>query len=58
MTGAGARARTGPDAAELYGREAQRAVIDAALVGIATTGASVILRGDPGTGRTALLAAG
>ncbi|MEU6820206.1 LuxR family transcriptional regulator [Streptomyces atriruber] len=42
---------------ELTGRETQRAVIDAALSGIATTGASIILRGDPGTGRTALLGA-
>ncbi|WAL93203.1 LuxR family transcriptional regulator [Streptomyces sp. Je 1-369] len=40
---------------ELTGRDTQRAVIDAALGGIATTGTSVILRGDPGTGRTALL---
>ncbi|MFI1676392.1 AAA family ATPase [Streptomyces sp. NPDC020607] len=40
---------------ELTGRDTQRAVIDAALAGIATTGTSVILRGDPGTGRTALL---
>ncbi|KUF18183.1 AAA family ATPase [Streptomyces silvensis] len=52
-TGAGA----GPGAPELTGRATQRAVIDAALAGIATSGASVILRGDPGTGRTALLGA-
>ncbi|MFI7320337.1 AAA family ATPase [Streptomyces venezuelae] len=41
----------------MTGRDAQRAVIDAALAGIANTGASVILCGDPGTGRTALLGA-
>ncbi|MEV5983294.1 AAA family ATPase [Streptomyces sp. NPDC052114] len=56
-TGTGTCSGFGPGAPELTGREAQRAVIDAALTGIATTGTSVILRGDPGTGRTALLAA-
>ncbi|MGW2225009.1 helix-turn-helix transcriptional regulator [Streptomyces formicae] len=56
-TGAATGPRAGLGAPELTGRETQRAVIDAALAHIATTGASVILRGDPGTGRTALLGA-
>ncbi|MFK4066690.1 AAA family ATPase [Streptomyces sp. NPDC029674] len=45
----------GRDVSPLVGRDAQLAVIDAALADIGSTGTSVILRGDPGTGRTALL---
>jgi DNA-binding CsgD family transcriptional regulator len=39
----------------LAGREAHIAVIDAALADIGTVGTSVLLRGDPGMGKTALL---
>ncbi|MEU1133241.1 AAA family ATPase [Streptomyces sp. NPDC005900] len=41
----------------LAGRDAHLAVIEAALAGIADAGTSVLLRGDPGMGKTALLAA-
>src|SRR3954468_23263322 len=39
------------------GRDAQIAVIDSAMADIAVTGTSVVLRGDPGMGKTALLKA-
>ncbi|MET9290936.1 AAA family ATPase [Streptomyces sp. NPDC003077] len=39
----------------LAGRDAQIAVIESALAGIASTGTSVVLRGDPGMGKSALL---
>ncbi|MEU1025531.1 AAA family ATPase, partial [Streptomyces sp. NPDC005904] len=41
----------------LAGRDAHLAAIGAALAGIADAGTSVLLRGDPGMGKTALLAA-
>ncbi|MGA4847249.1 helix-turn-helix domain-containing protein [Streptomyces sp. G5(2025)] len=42
-------------AEELAGRDEQLTAIDAALAGIAAVGTSVLLRGDPGMGKTALL---
>ncbi len=41
----------------LAGRDEQLTAIDAALAGIAAAGMSVLLRGDPGMGKTALLKA-
>ncbi|MEU5580643.1 AAA family ATPase [Streptomyces huasconensis] len=41
----------------LAGRDEQLTAIDAALAGIAAAGTSVLLRGDPGMGKTALLKA-
>ncbi|MET9549201.1 AAA family ATPase [Streptomyces sp. NPDC006627] len=40
---------------QLAGRDEQLAAIDAALAGITAAGTSVLLRGDPGMGKTALL---
>ncbi|MBM7173649.1 AAA family ATPase [Streptomyces sp. G44] len=42
-------------AGELAGRDEQLTAIGAALAGIAAAGTSVLLRGDPGMGKTALL---
>jgi DNA-binding CsgD family transcriptional regulator/tetratricopeptide (TPR) repeat protein len=48
--------RFGPSGSRLFGREAETAMLDQLVARIPERGAALVLRGDPGIGKTALLA--
>jgi DNA-binding CsgD family transcriptional regulator/tetratricopeptide (TPR) repeat protein len=51
------RARLGSSGSPLFGREAEVAMLDQLVTQIPERGGAMVLRGDPGIGKTALLAA-
>jgi len=51
------RWRSGSSGARLFGREAETAMLEQLVARIPERGAALVLRGDPGIGKTALLAA-
>ena len=50
------RWRLGSPGSRLFGREAETAMLDQLVARIPERGAALVLRGDPGIGKTALLA--
>jgi DNA-binding CsgD family transcriptional regulator len=52
------QARLGSSGSPLFGREAEVAILDQLVAGIPERGGALVVRGDPGIGKTTLLAAG